>query len=582
MNTVGGCFFALGGCVFAGAGLACLLGAVSQFGEMALPLSSHYVPSSSFDDGGWSCSGGFSSGAEAFFGMLFVAVGVGVGVAPHAARLSPATRHVIASALALLWHGVGIGALWYYRRVALQPDQWPFALFTLYEWVGLTPLGLGLSPDLAGGRLRGAVWNLMGGAFLGGVAGFLIGGLAGSVALFATSRHGSGFGADWWVLGFCGGAAVVGLAFAVFRLAGWELPTGDGRSPAPRPARLPACRNCGQSVQPDLIKCPVCHTHRRVRRPSAMGNVLQGVGLFCVVGSFAVQYVPFWLGASELRPGIAQYLFWLLMVGGWILIALGGLLGGGSRRTEARPTHGRLATAVDAVARPQAASSRSKSAFVVVWLIALALLGAVGFGVYTVRPCWRYQGKPTEHWLRQLKSPEAPVRAGAVKVLGGYARRPTRTTTWDPQTLGPLTAALDDPDIRVRHATAQSLQSLVSRQPGLTQPEKDRIAAALLAHLRAQPEDDIAAEYALASVGASVVPALVESLSGGNPAALRRKAAWALLHLAAEPQTVRSALPALRKATRDADPKVREYAVEALKKVEVPAEAPPPEVAEQP
>jgi len=168
------------------------------------------------------------------------------------------------------------------------------------------------------------------------------------------------------------------------------------------------------------------------------------------------------------------------------------------------------------------------------------------------------------------------VRARAAKVLGRFGRHPGQTETWDPRAVSRLTAAISDPDIRVRYAAVCALQSLVTRQPGLSPADKQRVAAGLLEHLRSHPDDSISAEMALASMGASSVPAFVELARDPSPV-LRRRAAWAFLYLAqTRAEVTGPALPAIRQAADDADAQVRAYARDALGKLgTLPAEKQP-------
>lgn len=317
------------GCVFALAGLVFLLLALTQFGEMQNPVTSSYVPSSATSKGGTSYSGGFMPGVGAFFAMLFFTVGVGV--ASLGAGPSPATGRVIALVLALLWHGVGIGSCWSYCSLAPKPGQWPFALVVVYEWLGLIPLALAVPQEILAGRLRSVVWYLMGGAFLGAAAGLLIGGVSGGIQLFLSSRHGGGtVGGTWWLYGFVGGATVVGVGFAVLRLFGWEMPSGQ-RPPSPqRAVRRTKCGRCHRQMEPGLAECPYCHAPVRVRDLQKAGNTLKGVAMFCIFTSVAMTHSQDWLRSKGMAPEMVTYLFWLLFIGGWIIAGIGGLLSGGT------------------------------------------------------------------------------------------------------------------------------------------------------------------------------------------------------------------------------------------------------------
>ena len=87
------------GLVFALAGLACVAHAVANLDDMKKPPKVVYQRGDMHDEGGYSLTGGFGTGIQVFFGMLFV--GVGTGIATASATTSPGIRRGITAILAL-------------------------------------------------------------------------------------------------------------------------------------------------------------------------------------------------------------------------------------------------------------------------------------------------------------------------------------------------------------------------------------------------------------------------------------------------------------------------------------------------
>jgi hypothetical protein len=295
--------------------------AVSNVEEMKTPPKVEYVTSETGEqDGGYTLSGGFGPGVLALFGMLFV--GVGTAVATASATTSSGAGRAMATILALAWHGVGIGACWCYCSLAPERNVWPFLLVAAYEWVGLIPLGCAMPKGVLDGRLRSAVWYAMLGAIIGGFAGAVIGGLAGGAGVVVSHALGREIvGANWWLYATMGGGVVTGAAFALRRLGGWEMSSGEQEPSAP-------------GADPEAARLKKLRTRR----------VCVRLGIVCVIAALVLAGFQLWLGA-----GGKTVAFWLLsfVLGGadlpntlgstaqtcmfWLLFASGLLLLGFSR-----------------------------------------------------------------------------------------------------------------------------------------------------------------------------------------------------------------------------------------------------------
>ena len=281
------------GLVIALAGVACVAEAAMNLDDMMRPPKVVYVPKTTLSDSsGYTLEGGFGVGVLAFFGMLFV--GVGTGLASVSATTNPSTRRRVTAILALAWHGVGVGTCCCYCALAPALDVWPFLLVMAYLWLGLVPLALAIPDDERTGWLRSAVWHAMGGGFLGGVVGAVIGGVVGGVAVLVSNAAGSQvIGTNWWLFAAMGGGLATGIVFAVRRLAGWEMSSGEeeeegdeekGReSPT---AHSVVCRKCRMPVDSGFVECPCCRTPVRARRDWPIKRILTGTGVVCVVGSW--------------------------------------------------------------------------------------------------------------------------------------------------------------------------------------------------------------------------------------------------------------------------------------------------------
>jgi hypothetical protein len=289
-----------------------------------------YDPRDTHDEGGYSLEGGFGVGLQAFFGMLFVGIGTGIAV-PNATANAGARRGVTAI-LALAWHGVGVGTCWSYCVLAPALDVWPFLAVTMYAWLGLVPLALAIPNGERTGRLRSAIWYAMGGGFLGGVAGAVIGGIVGGVAVLVSSLlDGDIAGTTWWLYAAMGGGLTASAAFALLRLKGWEVPDGSGEStprhPPREPPRSKLCRKCHMPLEPRLATCRVCRAPVGMRFRWPSGRVVAGAGFVCVVGTwFVLNPLLGWLVSKGFNPTVLNYLFWMIFIGGWIMIGLGSLL----------------------------------------------------------------------------------------------------------------------------------------------------------------------------------------------------------------------------------------------------------------
>jgi len=327
------------GCVFALAGLIFVAVSVVSLDDMKKSPEVVYVPGDTHDihdEGGYSLSGGFGPGLGAFFAMIFV--GVGTGIAGASATTSPGIRRGIAAILALAWHGVGIGMCWCYCSLAPALDVYPFLIVMVYEWLGLIPLGSAIPESGLMGRLRSAVWYAMGGGFLGGVGGAVVGGVVGGVAVVLSYAVGSRvIGTNWWLYAAMGGGLTTGVVFALCRLTGWEISSGDDEEEEeesdeeegeePQTPRSALCRKCRMPVESGLTECPYCRAPMRARRDWPVGRIFTGVGLVCVVGTWlGWSVLQNWLIGKGFNPTVLSYLFYLIFFGGWIMIGIGSLL----------------------------------------------------------------------------------------------------------------------------------------------------------------------------------------------------------------------------------------------------------------
>ncbi len=130
---------------------------------------------------------------------------------------------------------------------------------------------------------------------------------------------------------------------------------------------------------------------------------------------------------------------------------------------------------------------------------------------------------------------DAPAEALAA-ALGDAATPHTRQLLADllgfqaaPAGVPALTAALGDPELRVRSAAADALGKVYLAHPDA--PGREAAGAALLAAFETEPEPPVRHMLA-AALGATrhaaALPALRDAASGGSDAGLRDAAAWAL------------------------------------------------------
>ncbi|MGI9430381.1 MAG: hypothetical protein ACR2NM_17090, partial [Bythopirellula sp.] len=141
------------GCVFALAGLFCLTDAATNFEDMKNAPKYVRVLEDYEDDRdsrtgvGYSLIGGFAMGIQAYMGMLFVSIGVGIAAPQATGGFGLRYRHVlrgVAAVLAITWHLVGIATCYCYCTLAPIIESWPFLVVTVYEWLGLIPLALSI------------------------------------------------------------------------------------------------------------------------------------------------------------------------------------------------------------------------------------------------------------------------------------------------------------------------------------------------------------------------------------------------------------------------------------------------------
>ena len=83
-------------------------------------------------------------------------------------------------------------------------------------------------------------------------------------------------------------------------------------------------------------------------------------------------------------------------------------------------------------------------------LLATALAGCAA--KETIPGKW-FAGKPVEHWLEAIKSPDAKLRRRAAEVLGNVGQADLRS-------VDALAAALSDPDRRVREEAVLGLSKM--------------------------------------------------------------------------------------------------------------------------
>ena len=166
---------------------------------------------------------------------------------------------------------------WCYCSLAPALDVYPFLIVLVYEWLGLIPLGAAIPGSGLMGRLRSAVWYAMGGGFLGGVGGAVVGGVVGGVAVVLSYAEGSGVtGTNWWLYTSMGGGLATGAVFALRRLTGWEISSGDDEEEEeeePQTPRSVECRKCRAPVESDLAECPYCRAPMRARRSWPIAHV---------------------------------------------------------------------------------------------------------------------------------------------------------------------------------------------------------------------------------------------------------------------------------------------------------------------
>jgi hypothetical protein len=283
------------GLMFALLGSVLVRDAILKREDMKKPPNVVYVPGDGTDgSGGHSLQGGFGPGFQAFMGMLFA--GVGTAIAAGCATKNRNVLRGVAAILALAWHVVGVGACGCYWSIAPKLDVWPFLAVAVYEWFGLIPLALAIPGAGRAARVRSAVWCAMLGGFLGAVVGAVLGGVAGGVGVLVSLAIGSGVaGTDWWMYATIGGAAVASAAFALVRLSGWEVPD-------------------------DLDLEPSAEVRRWILRARPLCIYL---GIACFVAAVGLLY---FFDPGQIDSAAQAYLFWLLIFGGCILIAIGRLL----------------------------------------------------------------------------------------------------------------------------------------------------------------------------------------------------------------------------------------------------------------
>lgn len=322
------CLVFLLGCIFVATGLVCVAGAVANIDDMKKPAKLLYQSGEGGvdDHGGYYVSGGFGQGLEALFGMLFI--GVGTGLAAGGATSNGTILRGVALLLALAWQGVGIGFCCCYCALAPALDAWPYLVVMVYCWLGLIPLALALPGGGLSGRFRSAVCYAMGGGFLGGLAGVVVGGVAGGVAVVVSFPLGRGLmGTDWWLYATMGGGSVVGLAGALLRLYGWEIPSGEGQ-PALRPVASHSYRSPKEPGRSErALSGPVMN---KPRRRLSVKLLCARLGCASVLAALGLYVFGLWLTSTSKGQAIdfsaGTYLFWLFFAGGWLLFGFSRLL----------------------------------------------------------------------------------------------------------------------------------------------------------------------------------------------------------------------------------------------------------------
>lgn len=148
-------------------------------------------------------------------GMVFASLGAAVATASSPWPVE--RRRTIALVVALVWHGVAVMVWRHYSPSVSSPETIAIAFTAVYEWIGLIPLALAIPDKGVAGKVRSAVWGLMGGTALGAVLGGVVGGVAEGLACLGAH---SPSGAGWWAYGMVGGAVVGAAVMPVLVLSG--------------------------------------------------------------------------------------------------------------------------------------------------------------------------------------------------------------------------------------------------------------------------------------------------------------------------------------------------------------------------
>lgn len=215
------------GAVMALIGLWVVVDSVPQFEQFAVRqrITYGYQPGNGMPlpDGRYAHTvSGFQVGATALFGAVLFSLGAGIAASP----LFNAEGHRRLSLwLALSWHATGITTGICFLEQAPRPLSFePLLTISLFEWLGLFPLALGISKDWLNGRLNSAVWSMWFGAIPGMVAVGLLGYVIDLVRFRVLRIPVEGvFATPFWMFGIMAGGATAGVGFFVY---GWRFSAG--------------------------------------------------------------------------------------------------------------------------------------------------------------------------------------------------------------------------------------------------------------------------------------------------------------------------------------------------------------------
>lgn len=164
---------------------------------------------------------GFEAGGTALFCMAVFVVGTGIAASRF---LEQTGRRRLSFLLALPWHVLGITTGAWFVHVAPRPLSYePLLTVGVFEWLGLIPLALGVSPS---GRWRAEIWNGWGGALVGAILGGLAGAVVDVVRFGVLGQHAQhGFAVPGWIIGILSVGVVTGTLFFVYALRWPQRPT---------------------------------------------------------------------------------------------------------------------------------------------------------------------------------------------------------------------------------------------------------------------------------------------------------------------------------------------------------------------